>query len=882
MKIATKIKINSVTAISCLAAVVSFTVYRYSSERALLNEINTTKQLVYTIAEMRGVVVSSNLVSEYTLINNLDNSISEFRKALNSYSEPVVRSDSVYKDSLRSEERIVKIAGEIRTIMDSKDKNQEYFVYLQNQFLAESNDVLKNIRILDHKLIEYIDSYHYVTIITVLFLVGVSCGVVLWLSGRTWLNVDRALKKLIVYAGDIHTGKKDTQIVIDHSDEFVVAYEAFNTLSNEISRSHRELNNELVKVKELTRTIKIREETLSKVIETIPVGLCIFAVNGNMTFANKSAEEIIGYSRETLLKYRYDDPMWQINDIDGDPLPSDEHPFAMVIRGHRAIENRELSLVTNQDIRKTISMNAAPLYGDDDVLSGVLIVFSDISSRFVMEKDLLEATVYMENLFQNTNSPIVVWDSDIIIRKVNRAFQRLVGRRERDLVGTKADIIFPESEKENALDKMRATALGTRWESVELTILRRDGDVRLVEWNTANLTDSFGKYHSTLGQGQDITDKRRAEELISMSERRFRLLFNEMQLGAALHEILCDSAGMPVDYRFLEVNPAFEKMIGISSSNIVGRRVKDIYGNNVDLFMIEEYGRVALSGIPVRFENYSSGAGRYYEVVAYSPEKGKFAAIFSDVTERKNAEKVLSGMKTKLEKMVSERTAELAAYANELESFTYSVSHDLRAPLRSIEGFSRALEEDCSNLLDDHGKDYLARINSAAGRMGKIIEDLLRLSRITRAECGRDNFSLSDLVNMVYRDISSRTGVKTEFVFEKDIFVQGDKSLIQIALTNLIDNALKFSTKAEFPRIEFGSELVNGEKIFFIQDNGAGFDMRYVAELFRPFQRLHKESEFTGTGLGLAIVQRVIHRHGGRIWGEGMSGKGARFMFTLG
>ncbi len=287
-----------------------------------------------------------------------------------------------------------------------------------------------------------------------------------------------------------------------------------------------------------------------------------------------------------------------------------------------------------------------------------------------------------------------------------------------------------------------------------------------------------------------------------------------------------------------------------------------------------------------------------------------YVAICFEVAERRKAEEEVRKLTGELEKRVETRTKELhdsqlallnvvddlnenakklaavnrslEALNKELESFAYSVSHDLRAPLRSIDGFSAALLEDYSNKLDKTGKDYLERVRLASQRMSELIDDLLKLSRVSRAVFHPDPVNLSEIAREIAANYKKNTDSKTVKVkIKKDIMTVGDKALLQIVLTNLIDNAFKFSGKEKNPLIEFGVKQENGQNIFYLRDNGAGFNMTYAHKLFGPFQRLHTQEEFPGTGIGLATVQRIIHRHGGKIWAEGEVGKGATFFFTL-
>jgi light-regulated signal transduction histidine kinase (bacteriophytochrome) len=218
----------------------------------------------------------------------------------------------------------------------------------------------------------------------------------------------------------------------------------------------------------------------------------------------------------------------------------------------------------------------------------------------------------------------------------------------------------------------------------------------------------------------------------------------------------------------------------------------------------------------------------------------------------------------------------------ELEAFSYSVSHDLRAPLRSIDGFSQALLEDYQDKLDDEGQNHLQRVRAATQRMAQLIDDMLALSRVTRAEINREPIDLSALARSLPAELQkAEPGREVEFVIEDGLVANGDARLLRIVLENLFRNAWKFTGKHPRAKIEFAATQNNGKSAYFVRDDGAGFDMAYVNKLFGAFQRLHAMTEFNGTGIGLATVQRIIRRHGGRVWAEGEVEKGATFYFTL-
>jgi PAS domain S-box-containing protein len=376
----------------------------------------------------------------------------------------------------------------------------------------------------------------------------------------------------------------------------------------------------------------------------------------------------------------------------------------------------------------------------------------------------------------------------------------------------------------------------------------------------------------------DVTQRRQCDLSLGASEQRYRQLFedNPQPMWVFDYETL----------RVLAVNNAAIRHYGYSREEFLSMAITDVHPPQ-DCPALLEAASQARQGVELRPQwQHLKKDGTLIDVELARHNlifDGKQAAMVlsTDVTERKRAEREVLQSKIELEHRVRERTAQLEAINKELEAFSYSVSHDLRAPLRSVRGFSEVLLERYSDKLDTRGREFLRRTVESSQHMDLLIEDLLKLSRVGRSELKHQQVDLSFLAKGIAAELQSAEPKRhVKLIIAAGLTAQGDERLLRIVLENLLRNAWKFTGQRSKGIIEFGS-VSEPEPAFFVRDNGAGFDNTYAGRLFGVFQRLHSATEFPGTGIGLATVQRIVNRHGGRAWAQGEIDKGATFYFTL-
>jgi PAS domain S-box-containing protein len=541
-------------------------------------------------------------------------------------------------------------------------------------------------------------------------------------------------------------------------------------------------------------------------------------------------------------------------------------------------------------------------------LTGVL---SDITERKRAEEELCSANHRLAQIIEFLPDATYVVDRDKKVIAWNRAIEEQTQILKEDMLG-KGDnaytipyygvqrtnlidlVLFSDKDPEKHYDYVKRTG---KTITIETYAPYAYGGKGGYLWAVAApLYDINGNVIGAIESIRDVTERKRAEdELLSAHEQLAQII-----------EFLPDATFViDSNRRVIAWNRAIEEMTGVGKDDMIGRGdyaySVPFYGEPrpimIDLVLDED------SNTALKYENMEKANTTIY-AEAYVPctYQGKGAWLWGtasplvdgegniigaiesirDIAERKRAEEELKKHREHLKELVAERTTDLLAVNQELEAFTHSVAHDLRAPLRSISGFSQILLEDYADRLDKQGSEHLERLKASSEHMSHLIEDLLNLSRVTSAALNREQTDLSAMAQSIVADlIKEQPERQAHFDIQEGITVFGDPDLLNIMLQNLLDNAWKFTGKKAETEISFGITIYEGRQAYYVRDNGTGFNMAHAGKLFEPFKRLHSTKEFTGTGIGLASVKRIIRRHGGQIWAEGKVGQGATFYFTL-
>ena len=423
---------------------------------------------------------------------------------------------------------------------------------------------------------------------------------------------------------------------------------------------------------------------------------------------------------------------------------------------------------------------------------------------------------------------------------------------------------------------------GTGSEEIAVEALKR-GAADYVIKSTHSINHLPQTIHTALANAQLAQERQQVQDELRESEERFRSAFEQAAIGMCM----INTNGM-----FLRVNHSFCQMLGYLQQELMEKTIYQItYPEDViaSEFVISQSIENCLQPVPFE-KRYVHKDGHIIWVNVSSSfvcnamnKPLYFITQVQNITQRKQAENEIRQLNAELEQRVLDRTIQLEAANQELQAFSYSVSHDLRAPLRTLDGFSKVLLEDHASQLDETGRDYLNRICVASQHMKQLIDDLLKLSQVSRGELSKTQVNLSEILEKI-KTFLMQTHPERQIDWEiaHDVNVNGDNGLLEVALGNLLNNAFKFTSQKSPAYIKFGVQNEDGHQVYHVRDNGIGFEMTDTNLLFKTFQRLPNAGKFEGTGIGLTIVQRIINRHGGQIWAEGQVGQGATFYFTLG
>ncbi|MHB1483776.1 MAG: MASE3 domain-containing protein [Saccharofermentanales bacterium] len=465
-------------------------------------------------------------------------------------------------------------------------------------------------------------------------------------------------------------------------------------------------------------------------------------------------------------------------------------------------------------------------------------------------------------------APTAIFEVDLIKQRftsVNEAMCKMSGYTREELFDIDPmDLLDEESGKNLAARIIKRFSLNNSSDFIEYRVKKKDGSFIYMVFNISFNDDSLDKVFVI---GHDVTIRRMYENQLRESEERFRTLSETSLVGVGVSSTEGD---------ILYANQSYEQILGYDHAELIGTKADNVYWNPGDrnYWVNKLFSDGPIRDLEVRLKR-KDGLPVWVSISASLITYGGYKAVMStiqDISARKKAEEGLKHY-----------AAELEASNKELEAFAYSLSHDLRAPLRALDGFSQAILEDYKDILDAAGNDYLMRIRSAAQNMAQITEGMLKLSEVIRYDIHWEKVCLSETVSMIAQDLREKDPEREiEFYIAKNIYANGDPSLLRILLYNLLENSWKFTSKSRQARIEFNSTKIDGVEVFFVKDNGIGFDMQYSGNLFQPFQRLHPDNNFPGHGIGLATVLRVVSRHGGEIWADSEIGKGTTFFFRLG
>jgi PAS domain S-box-containing protein len=591
---------------------------------------------------------------------------------------------------------------------------------------------------------------------------------------------------------------------------------------------------------------------------------------GRIVFTNRVGAELVGYSEQEIASK----PFVEVIHPDDRAMVAERHQRRL--KGEEFESHYSFRVIAKNGDIKWVEIGTALISycGNPATLN----LLTDITARKQAEEATVQANSLLQKTFDAIPDLLTVHDRDLRVVLSNWHGRAHITEEERNSRPHCYSCYMRRDRPCEPCPTLEVFRTGAPVTTEVVNPLTG----KILEVSAYPVTDASGAVYLVTEHVRDITERRRVEAALRESESRFRDTFERSTVGQSL-------TGR--DGELLNVNQAFADMLGLSIEKLQQVTFAEITHPD-DIAESRECVRSLFAGerTTSRFEKryiHRDGHIVFADVSSslLRDDQGAPLCLITsvvDVSARKRADEELAAASSELERRIAERTAELSVSNQELESFASSVSHDLHAPLRGIDGWSQAVLEDYAPLLDERGRDYLKMVRSETQRMGQLIDGLLELSRVTRAPMKRETVDLTAVVQEL--EASLRAGQPeraVDFVVAPGMVAEGDAVLLRAALQNLLHNAWRFTGKRPRARIEVGCTSEPGRTVYHVRDDGAGFDMRYAGKLFAPFQRLHSMEEFPGTGIGLATVQRIIHRHGGKVWAKAEVNQGATFYFTL-